>query len=71
MSSTRKLLLSPSSSICRRCFRCSRPRCAAALSPFSPSQARRVIESWRIEYNTERTHSSLGDVTPEEFAEEC
>lgn len=30
--------------------------------------AREVIEKWRIEYNTERPHSSLGDVTPEEFA---
>ena len=27
-----------------------------------------VIETWRIEYNSERTHSSLGDITPEEFA---
>lgn len=35
------------------------------------AQARRVIEAWRIEYNTERPHSSLGDVTPQEFAEEC
>jgi putative transposase len=33
------------------------------------AQARRAIESWRIEYNTERPHSSLGDLTPEEFAE--
>ena len=32
------------------------------------AQARRTIESWRIEYNTERPHSSLGDMTPEEFA---
>jgi putative transposase len=31
-------------------------------------QARQIIEAWRIEYNTERTHSSLGDITPEEFA---
>ena len=29
---------------------------------------RRVIESWRIEYNTEGPHSSLGNLTPEEFA---
>ena len=34
----------------------------------SMSHARRVIEAWRIEYNTERTHSSLGNLTPEEFA---
>ena len=31
-------------------------------------QARQVIEKWRIEYNTERPHSSLGDLTPEQFA---
>lgn len=30
--------------------------------------ARRVIEAWRIEYNTERPHSSLGDLAPEQFA---
>ena len=34
----------------------------------SMTHARRVIEAWRIEYNTERTHSSLDDLTPEEFA---
>jgi putative transposase len=32
------------------------------------AHAREVIETWRIEYNTERPHSSLGDVPPEEFA---
>jgi len=32
------------------------------------AQARRIIEAWRIEFNTERPHSSLGDLTPEEFA---
>lgn len=31
--------------------------------------AREVIEAWRIEYNTERPHSSLGDLTPEEYAQ--
>jgi putative transposase len=34
----------------------------------SLAHARNVIEDWRIEYNTERPHSSLGDLTPEEFA---
>jgi putative transposase len=34
----------------------------------SLTHARRVIEAWRIEYNTERPHSSLGNLTPEEFA---
>ena len=31
-------------------------------------QARRIIEAWRIEYNTERMHSALGNLTPEEYA---
>ena len=34
----------------------------------SLARARSVIEAWRIEYNTERPHSSLGNRTPEEFA---
>ena len=32
------------------------------------AHARRVIETWRIEYNTERPHSSLGNLTPEQSA---
>ena len=32
------------------------------------AHARSVIEAWRIEYNTERPHSSLGNQTPEQFA---
>jgi putative transposase len=32
------------------------------------AHARRVIENWRIEYNTQRPHSSLGNLTPEQFA---
>jgi len=34
----------------------------------SLAQARRIIEAWRIDYNTARPHSSLGYLTPEEFA---
>lgn len=30
--------------------------------------AQRIIEAWRQDYNTERPHSSLSDMTPEEFA---
>lgn len=30
-------------------------------------EAQLVIEAWRQEYNEERTHSSIGDVTPLEF----
>jgi putative transposase len=29
--------------------------------------AREIIEKWRIDYNSERPHSSLGYLTPEEF----
>jgi len=34
----------------------------------SLAHARKVIEDWRIEYNTERPHSSLRNRTPAEFA---
>jgi len=34
----------------------------------SLAQAREIIEAWRLEYNTERPHSSLGNRTPLEFA---
>ena len=35
---------------------------------FLPLQeAQVVIEAWRQEYNEERTHSAIGDVTPMEF----
>jgi putative transposase len=32
------------------------------------TEARAVIEGWRREYNEERPHSSLGQLTPTEFA---
>jgi len=32
------------------------------------ADAKRKIEEWRIDYNTFRPHSSLGNLTPEEFA---
>jgi len=31
-------------------------------------EAREIIEEWRIDYNTERPHSSLKYQIPEEFA---
>jgi len=34
------------------------------------TEARVVIEAWRREFNTVRPHSSLGDLTPAEFAEQ-
>jgi len=36
----------------------------------SLAEARQVIETWRVDYNTARPHSSLGYRTPEEFARE-
>ncbi|MEJ2067226.1 MAG: integrase core domain-containing protein [Deltaproteobacteria bacterium] len=33
----------------------------------SLSEARKIIERWRVEYNIERPHSSLGMMTPMEF----
>lgn len=33
----------------------------------SIEHGRQVIEDWRVDYNTERPHSSLDNLTPEEF----
>jgi len=35
------------------------------------AEARVILESWRVEYNQERPHSSLGDQTPDEFELGC
>ena len=32
------------------------------------AHARRVVETWRLDYNQARPHSSLGYLTPNEFA---
>lgn len=34
----------------------------------SLTQARRQITEWKEDYNRERPHSSLGNITPTEFA---
>ncbi len=34
----------------------------------SLSEARRIVEAWRIDYNTVRPHSSLGGIPPSMFA---
>jgi putative transposase len=47
-----------------------RDECLNAHWFLSLQDAREKIESWRIEYNTFRPHSSLGDLTPSDFAEQ-
>jgi putative transposase len=37
----------------------------------SLTEARVLIEDWRNEYNTWRPHSSLGGLTPVEYADQC
>lgn len=37
----------------------------------SLENARHIIENWRRDYNSERPHSSLNDMTPEEFVNSC
>jgi putative transposase len=37
----------------------------------SLQEAQEVIEEWREDYNSKRPHSSLGNQTPEEFAQKC
>jgi putative transposase len=37
----------------------------------SLADARDKIEQWRQDYNHNRPHSSIGNLTPEEFAESC
>ena len=41
----------------------------AFISKPLPPNPRNVIENWRKEYNEERPHSSLKDMTPKEFAD--
>jgi len=45
-----------------------RDECLNAHWFLSLQDAREKIESWRTEYNTFRPHSSLGDLTPSEYA---
>ena len=47
----------------------SRPECLNENWFLSLADARDKIERWRVDYNRHRPHSSLGDLTPAEFAE--
>lgn len=33
-------------------------------------EAKRIIEAWRYDYNEQRPHSSLGNLTPNEFVKQ-
>ena len=48
-----------------------RDECLNANVFVSLHDARQKIEAWRIDYNEHRTHGSLGDLTPQEFAEQA
>lgn len=36
----------------------------------SLEDARRTIEEWRMDYNEKRPHTSLGNLTPREYADQ-
>jgi putative transposase len=38
---------------------------------YSVKEAKVIVEDWRLEYNNHRPHSSLGYMTPAEFAASC
>jgi putative transposase len=46
-----------------------RDECLSEHVLLSLSEARRTIQSWRDDYNHSRAHSSLGALTPSEFAQ--
>lgn len=48
-----------------------RDECLNLHSFFSLLHARVVIGDWKEEYNTKRRHSSLGYLTPNQYAEKC
>ena len=48
-----------------------RDECLNASWFHNLNDAKRKIEQWRNEYNSERPHSSLGYRTPEEYAKTC
>lgn len=48
-----------------------REECLNDYSFFTVAHARMLIEEWRVIYNQERTHSSLGRLTPDEFFQQA
>jgi putative transposase len=47
-----------------------RDECLNEHSFASLAEARDLIEAWRLDYNANRPHSSLGNRTPEEFVQD-
>jgi putative transposase len=47
-----------------------RDECLNEHSFGSLAEAREIIEAWRLDYNANRPHSSLGNQTPEEFVQD-
>jgi transposase InsO family protein len=35
------------------------------------ADAREKLEAWRVDYNLNRPHRSIGNLTPTEFAQRC
>jgi putative transposase len=48
-----------------------RDECLNVSQFVSLEDAREKIEAWRLDYNEHRPHSSLGHLTPSEFAKKC
>ncbi len=46
-----------------------RDECLSEHVFLSLGEAERIIEAWRIDYNTGRPHSAIGNQTPEAFAQ--
>ena len=45
-----------------------RDECLNVHQFMSLDDARAILEAWRVDYNHRRPHSSLGHLTPDEFA---
>ncbi|MCA9500990.1 MAG: transposase [Nitrospira sp.] len=48
-----------------------RDECLNVHQFLSLEAARAIIETWRLDYNQRRPHSSLGHLTPNEFLKQC
>jgi hypothetical protein len=58
----------PAERLCRKLQRPSARRVSQRAPVRQSHGARQIIEEWRIDYNTNRPHTSLNGLTPTEFA---